>query len=153
MLEALPDTLQSWTPDELEGSLSANNFNQPERSEQLGGTGKKFMGSNKKTNELCPARTDPDSARTAVTQAAAETLGKLRNWPDHRLASCYFAEDSKYTEETVSCGSICADGFVQLAHLCTGAETSGPFIYLPSPVSTGDGRFLKRKGSSVLQEQ
>lgn len=48
MLEALPDTLQSWTPDELEGSLSANNFNQPERSEQLGGVGKKFMGSSKR---------------------------------------------------------------------------------------------------------
>lgn len=47
MLEALPDTLQRWTRNELEESLSANNFNQPERSEQLGGIGKKFMGSNK----------------------------------------------------------------------------------------------------------
>lgn len=133
--------------------MSANNFNQPERSEQLGGYRKEVHGIKQKTSELCPARTDPDSARTAVTQAAAETLGKLRNWPDHCLASCYVAEDSKYTEEMVSCGFICADGFVHLVHLFTGTETSGPSIYLPSPVSTGDGRFLKRKSHSVLQGQ
>lgn len=49
MLEALPDTLQSWTRNELEESFSANNFNQPERSEQVGGIGKKVMGSNKRS--------------------------------------------------------------------------------------------------------
>lgn len=59
MLEALPDTLQSWTPDELEGSLSANNFNQPERSEQLCGYRKEVHGIKQKTSELCPARTRP----------------------------------------------------------------------------------------------
>lgn len=133
--------------------MSANNFNQPERSEQLGDIGKKFMGSNKRPISCAQQGQDPDSARTAVTQAAAETLGKLRNWTDHCLASCYVAEDSKYTEEMVSCGFICADGFVQLVHLFTGTETSGPSIYLPSPVSTGDGRFLKRKSPSVLQGQ
>lgn len=73
--------------------MSTNNFNQPERSEQLGGIGKKFMGSNKRSMSYAQKGQDPDSARIAITQAAAETLGKLRNWPDHCFASCYFAED------------------------------------------------------------